>query len=175
MYIDLILKHKHFYNNAKGAFVMLKKISKKGFTIVETLIVLVVAGVIIGVVIVAAGGLNQSAKNSAIKKDSSAVLSSFVDYINNNNNTAPVAGAAFALPTGVSTNTKTATVKASGANTLPNNSTVYLIPDASCGASGATSQKSTATALTTTANSGHQAVIYPVINAGTFTASCISN
>lgn len=157
---------------------MLKKISKKGFTIVETLIVLVVAGVIIGIVIVAAGGLNTSSKNSAIKKDAANMLSAFTDFVNNNNG-AVATGATLALPGGISKNITSDTIVTTvpaGAGVTAGATVLSLYNNYSCGTNGATTAQAAAI-KTLTANTGHQAVIYPILNGtgGVGSTGCISN
>lgn len=63
--------------------------NKKGFTIIEVMIVLAVAGVIILIVLLAVPALQRSQRNTQRKNDVGALLSAATDYSSNNNGAVP--------------------------------------------------------------------------------------
>src|SRR5665213_2532351 len=76
----------------------LKKINQsKGFTIIETLIVLAIAATIFLVVFLAVTALNRSSRNTQRKDDAAALIAGFSEYGSNNSGTLP-AFATFTAP-----------------------------------------------------------------------------
>jgi prepilin-type N-terminal cleavage/methylation domain-containing protein len=69
----------------------LQKSKSEGFTIIEIMIVLVIAGLILLIVFLAVPALQRNARNTSRKADASAVASSFTEYLNNNNGVLPTA------------------------------------------------------------------------------------
>jgi prepilin-type N-terminal cleavage/methylation domain-containing protein len=69
----------------------LKKSNGEGFTIIEVMIVLVIAGLILLIVFLAVPALQRSARNTSRKSDASALASSMTEYLNNNNGVLPTA------------------------------------------------------------------------------------
>lgn len=63
----------------------------KGFTIVETMIVLAIAGLILLIVLLAVPALQRSSTNTNIKSDASAIVSAITDFESNNGGTVPTA------------------------------------------------------------------------------------
>jgi prepilin-type N-terminal cleavage/methylation domain-containing protein len=75
-----------------------KKLNKsKGFTIIETLIVLAIAAAIFLVVFLAVTALNRSSRNTQRKDDAAAVIAGFSEYASNNSGQLP-SFATFATP-----------------------------------------------------------------------------
>jgi prepilin-type N-terminal cleavage/methylation domain-containing protein len=68
---------------------MLKKLDKRGFTIIEVLIVLAIAGLILLVVFLAVPALQRNSRNTQAKQAAAAILSSVNEYSANNNGTMP--------------------------------------------------------------------------------------
>jgi prepilin-type N-terminal cleavage/methylation domain-containing protein len=68
----------------------LTKFNNRGFTIVETLIVLAIAAVIIIIVLLAVPALQRTTRNTDIKNDAAAVAGAINDYESNNGGTKPV-------------------------------------------------------------------------------------
>ena len=70
---------------------MLNKIkkNKKGFTIIETMIVLAIAGLIMLIVFLAVPALQRSARNTQRKNDAGNIASGISTWISNNNGTVP--------------------------------------------------------------------------------------
>jgi len=66
---------------------------KKGFTIIEVMIVLAIAGLIMLIVFLAVPSLQRSARNTQRKNDAAAIASAVANYLDNNGGTEP-AGAA---------------------------------------------------------------------------------
>ena len=68
----------------------LKKLNKsKGFTIIETLIVLAIAATIFLVVFLAVTALNRSSRNTQRKDDAAAVIAGMSEYAGNNSGVLP--------------------------------------------------------------------------------------
>ena len=65
------------------------KINNKGFTIVETLIVLAIAGLILLIVLLAVPALQRSSQNTNIKTDAEAIASAVNDFESNNGGILP--------------------------------------------------------------------------------------
>jgi prepilin-type N-terminal cleavage/methylation domain-containing protein len=70
----------------------LKKTNSKGFTIIEVMIVLVIAGLILLIVFLAVPALQRNARNTSRKNDVSSILAAVTEFIDNNNGTVPTAG-----------------------------------------------------------------------------------
>ena len=76
---------------SKGAFEMRKLYKKqKGFTIIETMIVLAVAGLIMLIVFLAVPALQRSSRNTQRKNDAGNIVSAITTYTTNNNGTLPL-------------------------------------------------------------------------------------
>lgn len=73
--------------------------NKKGFTIIEVLIVLAIAGLIMLVVFLAVPALQRNSRNTSRKADVSAVLAAVNEYTSNNNGSLPSAAPTWAAPT----------------------------------------------------------------------------
>ena len=63
---------------------MTNKNSKKGFTIIEVVLVLAIAGLIFLMVFIALPALQRSQRNTRRRQDMSRILSAFNDYMTNN-------------------------------------------------------------------------------------------
>jgi prepilin-type N-terminal cleavage/methylation domain-containing protein len=76
---------------------MLKEIRKhnKGFTIIETMIVLAIAGLILLIVLLAVPALQRASRNNSRKQDASAILSGLSTFDDNNGGQLPLTLAAF--------------------------------------------------------------------------------
>src|SRR5665213_3482980 len=76
-----------------------KKVNQsKGFTIIETLIVLAIAATIFLVVFLAVSALDRSSRNTARKDDAAALLAGIGDFVANNNGALPTALAVTTAP-----------------------------------------------------------------------------
>jgi prepilin-type N-terminal cleavage/methylation domain-containing protein len=76
-----------------------KKVNQsKGFTIIETLIVLAIAATIFLVVFLAVSALDRSSRNTARKDDAAAILAGIGDFVANNNGALPTAMSVVAAP-----------------------------------------------------------------------------
>ena len=73
---------------------MTNKNSKKGFTIIEVVLVLAIAGLIFLMVFIALPALQRSQRNTRRRQDMSRILSAFNDYQANNNGKMPQGAAA---------------------------------------------------------------------------------
>jgi prepilin-type N-terminal cleavage/methylation domain-containing protein len=104
---------------------MLKKIDKKGFTIIEVLIVLAIAGLILLVVFLAVPALQRNQRNTGRRNDAARIAAAVNDYVSNSNGTTP-------------TNANLSTI-ANSAGTLSNLGTLTPATGnvAACGAGGA--------------------------------------
>jgi prepilin-type N-terminal cleavage/methylation domain-containing protein len=83
------------------------KNNNKGFTIVETLIVLAIAGLIILIVLLAVPALQRNARNTDIKSDVSAIAGGITEFESNNDGSLPtttsLTGSTLALSGGTGT------------------------------------------------------------------------
>ena len=68
---------------------MTNKNSKKGFTIIEVVLVLAIAGLIFLMVFIALPALQRSQRNTRRRQDMARILSAFNDYQANNNGSFP--------------------------------------------------------------------------------------
>ena len=64
--------------------------SKKGFTIIEVVLVLAIAGLIFLMVFIALPALQRSQRNTRRRQDMARILSAVNDYQSNNNGRSPV-------------------------------------------------------------------------------------
>lgn len=85
-----------------------KKLNRKGFTIIEVLIVLAIAGLILLVVLLAVPALQRNSRNTALKTDASAIAGAVTEFENNNSG---------AMPTTIAIANGTVTVSSSVAGT----------------------------------------------------------
>ena len=69
------------------------KTNKKGFTIIEVVLVLAIAGLIFLMVFIALPALQRSQRNTRRRQDMARILSAFNDYSSNNNGKLPSTGA----------------------------------------------------------------------------------
>lgn len=90
----------------------LKKTNGEGFTIIEIMIVLVIAGLILLIVFLAVPALQRNARNTSRKSDISALLAAMNEFTDNNNGTLPTGGSwtspnwTFNLPAGATSQAK---------------------------------------------------------------------
>jgi len=83
-------KNKIINLNSKGAFeVQHKNKQQKGFTIIETMIVLAIAGLIMLIVFLAVPALQRSARNTQRKNDAGNILSAINTWVSNNEGQLP--------------------------------------------------------------------------------------
>lgn len=70
---------------------MLSKVKnqEKGFTIIEVLIVLVIAGLIMLIVFLAVPALQRNSRNNSRRNDASRISAAVTEYVNNSNGTMP--------------------------------------------------------------------------------------
>ena len=66
--------------------------NKKGFTIIEVVLVLAIAGLIFLMVFIALPALQRSQRNTRRRQDMARILSSFTEYSSNNNGKVPGSG-----------------------------------------------------------------------------------
>ncbi|HWB38791.1 MAG TPA: type II secretion system protein [Candidatus Saccharimonadales bacterium] len=67
----------------------LNKSDNKGFTIIETMIVLAIAGLILLIVFLAVPALQRNARNTQRKNDAASILAGVSSFISNNNGNPP--------------------------------------------------------------------------------------
>lgn len=67
----------------------MQKITNKGFTIIETMIVLAIAGLIMLIVFMAVPALQRSSRNTSRKNDAGNISSAISNFISNNNGSLP--------------------------------------------------------------------------------------
>lgn len=70
----------------------MSKNNKKGFTIIEVVLVLAIAGLIFLMVFIALPALQRSQRNTRRRQDMARILSAFNDYQANNNGKVPESG-----------------------------------------------------------------------------------
>jgi type II secretory pathway pseudopilin PulG len=166
---------------------MFRKLNNKGFTIVETLIVLAIAATIIIVVLLAVPGLQRSSRNTTVRTAANNIVAGWNEQMAALNGaspgvpTAPGAGTitinsvAYKLATGVTPtvgtqgatattvtyNASTAVFSTGGTTTVAPN-TVIVVYSATC--NGTAAAQGTNTQI---------AVFYPIENGGTGAVSCI--
>ncbi len=122
----------------------------KGFTIIETLIVLAIAATIFLVVFLAVTALNRSSRNTQRKDDAAALMAAISDYVSNNDG---------ALPAVISTGP----VTKSAAGPVVNQN-VYFCATVACptntGDSPATAKVGYYKSIASTANATSGAIFY---------------
>ena len=167
---------------------MFRKLNNKGFTIVETLIVLAIAATIIIVVLLAVPGLQRSSRNTRVRTAANTVVSGWNEQMAASNGAAPsisavaagsitIGSSTYKVAGGVTpvygaTNATSTTITGSASttafSTLGSSGTVapgglVVVTGAVCGAAGATTP-GTATQV---------AVLYPIEAGATPTVGCI--
>jgi prepilin-type N-terminal cleavage/methylation domain-containing protein len=150
---------------------MLQKLKKeqKGFTIVEVMIVLVIAGLILLIVFLAVPALQRNSRNTQYKNEASQIMAAANEFSNNNSGKVPVAAdsaAIMALAKTPHITNLTIVTKSTGAQT-PLLDTAILDTGVKCGASGG------ATVTPTGGSTRQLALIYAVENStGAVVAQC---
>jgi type II secretory pathway pseudopilin PulG len=168
---------------------MFRKFNNKGFTIVETLIVLAIAATIIIVVLLAVPGLQRSSRNTSVRTAATNVVSGWNEQMAALNGTAPAIsavsagsitinsvvykvagsvtpyfGAVNAAGTTISGNASTTAFTTGGATGTLAPGGLVVLTGAVCGAAGAT----------TAGTSTQVAVLYPTESGATTpTVNCI--
>jgi type IV pilus assembly protein PilA len=111
------------------------KNNKKGFTIIEVLIVLAIAGVIMVVVFLAVPALQRNSRNNEYKTEAGRILAATSEFISNNNGTMP-SGAANATTiltsAGTPKNITALTITAALTAVTPGLQAATLVTGASC-------------------------------------------
>ena len=149
------------------------KNNNKGFTIIEVLIVLVIAGLIMLIVFLAVPALQRNSRNTQRKNDVAGVLGAISEWSNNNNGTLPSGAtqqdaALLNAKTGFYTGSITF---AAGAATVTNStteSTLVIVTGAKCATAG-TPATNTGNATSTGASSRAVAALYTVESGGSTT------
>jgi len=166
---------------------MFRKLNNKGFTIVETLIVLAIAATIIVVVLLAVPGLQRSSRNTTARTAANNILAGWNEQMAAGNGASPGAptgagagtitinSVVYKLATGVTPTVGTvsaATTVGYSASTAAfvSGGTTNVAPNTLIVAYSATCNGNTAAAVGT---STQIAVFYPVENGGTGTVGCI--
>lgn len=154
--------------------------SKKGFTIIEVVLVLAIAGLIFLMVFIALPAMQRSQRDTQRRQDYSALSSAITSYVTNNNGKLPKVGATLAGnkyinstgndPNGLPYNLVVAEAKTEANNpvyknlaTIPDNktaSTVYVVVKAECG------EKSNGDAFPVPVNSSRAFAIYGNLESG---------
>ena len=123
------------------------KDTKKGFTIIEVLIVLAIAGLIILVVLLAIPSLQRNSRNTGRKNDVSRVGGAVTEWMSNNNGKIPVAANRTSIVNAAGTlgqydftpPNETDLLFATGRQgALDNTKQVRIVTNAQCGTDGAT-------------------------------------
>ena len=118
--------------------------SKKGFTIIEVVLVLAIAGLIFLMVFIALPALQRNQRDTARKNDVSTVASAVTSYTSNNRGDFPTTANLATYLTDLSDNTVVANVRILPRTTGPSisvdDSHIRVIPGRQCGASTPTSQ-----------------------------------
>lgn len=114
--------------------------NKKGFTIIEVLIVLAIAGLIMVVVFLAVPALQRNQRNTSRKTEANNILSAVSEVQGNKNGNAITTGDEATITGNVklsqytATNVKVVTVT----TTEPTKDTVYILPGFACSATDPT-------------------------------------
>lgn len=113
-----------------------RKLNNRGFTIVETLIVLAIAAIIIIIVLLAVPALQRTTRNTDIKNDAGAITAAFNDFESNNGGSlpfyiSPVSNGT--VPTGTTSGTVFLCDKASVAGQTVNATSPAIGTNATCG------------------------------------------
>jgi len=155
----------------------------KGFTIIETLIVLAIAATIFLVVFLAVTALDRSSRNTARKDDAAAILAGVGDFAANNNGSLPTAfgvttaptyalsGAGGTVPSDVKlAHYNTATILTAATGTVIGIGTytsdiLVIDENATCSSSSAAGSGST----------GSYAIIYTIESGSAFVQQCLGS
>ena len=118
--------------------------NKKGFTIIEVLIVLAIAGLILLIVFLAVPALQRNARNTTRKTEASAIGGAIVEWVNNNDGKLPAnateqsAALANAKLQGYDGNVTFATSQTQPALTAASLDKAVVVLKAKCSTGGAT-------------------------------------
>lgn len=145
------------------------KNNKKGFTIIEVLIVLAIAGVIMLVVFLAVPALQRNSRNTQRRSDVARIGGAVTEFTQNNNGTLPVAANTAAVYASAGTLSQYVVANLSvttGAQTALTDITLMeIVTGAKCSTAGATVGPPTA-------SSRQVALQYMVETSGAATAVC---
>jgi len=173
----------------KGALTMQKQYQRKsrGFTIVETLIVLAIVGVMMVVVFLAVPALQRNSRNTSAKTEANNVTAAVNEFISNSGGKLPAASASSTNPSDAytifaSANTKSITlvtvVPQADASAVASGK-AFVVTSAKCVASvtgggfGAAANK--ISTLTATGASRQFAVVYPMEDRSGDAMGCIDS
>ncbi len=170
---DVLLNHKSNVIEGKGHKIMQKTLSnKKGFTIIEVLIVIAIAGLILMIVFLAVPALQRNSRNTTIKNDVQNVLGGVAEYRAANNGKTPTAiktttsGGVVEYTGGTGSNTTTINVQGSTqvavAGGAPSTGNINIVLNAKC----------TGTGVATTTNSRSVAALYVIETSGGTVPQC---
>ena len=110
----------------------MKKLSNKGFTLIEVVIVLAIAALIMVIVFLAVQGAQRSQRDTTVKSNAARTLAAAEQYASNNSGTYPANVAAFSTYlTGI-----TPTPENARAITAADAGKVFYLPDFECKADG---------------------------------------
>lgn len=116
------------------------KNNRKGFTIIEVVLVLAIAGLIFLMVFIALPALQRSQRDQARKTDVSAVASAVTQFTSNNRGKFPD-GTQLKDYAEVSDNVETITVEPRGTTSVaPDENTIVVTEESVCDTSGTSSQ-----------------------------------
>jgi prepilin-type N-terminal cleavage/methylation domain-containing protein len=165
---------------------------KKGFTIVETLIVLAIAALILIIVLIAVPDLQRSAQNSNLRTDAQNVAAAIQTFEGNNQGELP---GSITASNGVVTVSASSASGSGGTSGIPatghiqasttinslitgpqaqtysgsNNTTIYVETQAECPSSVASGT------ITPKTNQRGVAIIFPIDNGSGYSAGCIQD
>jgi prepilin-type N-terminal cleavage/methylation domain-containing protein len=115
--------------------------AKKGFTIIEVVLVLAIAGLIFLMVFIALPALQGSQRDTARKNDVSTVAAAVNSYTGNNRGTFPTTATLESYVTSVSANTTEVIVGTAGATSIaPDDGVITVTQRSRCGDSTTTNQ-----------------------------------
>jgi prepilin-type N-terminal cleavage/methylation domain-containing protein len=123
----------------------IKNRKEGGFTIIEVLIVLMIAGLIMLIVFLAVPALQRSSRNTQRKNDASRIATAANEFVSNNNGTMPtstdlstITDSAGKLGQYDASDVKLAAGTQSALSGTSGLSTIRIVTGAKCGTSGAT-------------------------------------
>lgn len=150
--------------------------AKKGFTIIEVVLVLAIAGLIFLMVFIALPALQRNQRDTARKSDVSTVASAVNGYTGNNRGSFPTTPQLQDYVTDVSDNTDTTKISVVAyATSVPiSDESVKVVPGAKCSATGSANSAGLATQQLTKGSKRQYATV-GFLEAGGGTSYCLDS
>lgn len=150
-----------------------QKTNKRGFTIIEVVLVLAIAALIFLMVFIALPALQRSQRDTARKQDVGTIASAVTSYTSNNRGAFPTASQLTPYVKDISSNTTTIKVGTAGESSQDVASgQAFVVQKVSCGATGAADPTTHTATQALNPGTASQFVVVTYLESGGGTSFC---